>query len=836
MNDLLGKRLGDFEVLRELGRGGMGIVYEARQVSLKRRVALKVLGGAGLTAKSVQRFHREAEAAAKLHHSNIVAVFATGEENYICFYAMELIDGPSLDQVIKRIKHSGGSQAPVDQQLALTADLPSADSIQTSPNLADDSAPGSSAALGRSALRPGSCYFDDVARLMADVADALDYAHKNSVIHRDIKPSNLLLSPEGRLSINDFGLARILEEPGMTTTGEFIGTPAYMSPEQVTAGRVPLDHRTDVYSLGATLYELLTLQPPFAGESREQVLAQILHKDPRPPRKENRRVPLDLDTICVKAMEKDPDRRYQTAGEMADDLRRFVNRHAISARRAGPAIRLKKWVRRRPALAAALAVAIVALGAALGFAYYAYLANLRSQQIELQLAQDAALLEAMSGNFEAAQSAIQKAELLGVSKGWVRMLRGLVDLQRNETAKAIENLEQAVRLLPNSTAARSILSRALVENGNWERHFDELRACEMMACETPEDSMFLGWAQTHALPSKALPALNQAIQRRDTSVARLMRAQTRAFYAIETGRIEDAQGAVEDARVARAMLPKNPTGLANHLLALLVTAIIYQDLNKEEDRQAALKEAGELAKSLLPFKGLAAAYRTRALYFDAIGRIDLATEEYERQVRDLGVSVETAVYGSAALFRARKLDKCLEMLDRMPPDKEPVMQNLFRAFVLADRGAAPAEVVAVCRQAEERAKSGIMATYPQFVFRLLGMRSEAVEASKRARHLVSQLPDWIQPWYLTLNDFNCGTLTADQLTKIAGSSRLALCEAHFFIAMDLLSLGDRKGALQHFRKSWQTNVVYFIEYHWGKAFAARLEADPTWPPWIPAGG
>src|SRR5262249_10236810 len=157
------------------------------------------------------------------------------------------------------------------------------------------------------------------------------------------------------LSVNDFGLALVVEQPGMTLTGEFVGTPAYVSPEQITAGRTPLDHRTDVYSLGATLYELLTLQPPFQAERRDQVLALIIHKDPSPPRKLNKKVPIDLETICLKAMDKDPDRRYQTAGEMAEDLRRYVNRFAIAARRVGLTIRALKWVRRHPGGATALA-------------------------------------------------------------------------------------------------------------------------------------------------------------------------------------------------------------------------------------------------------------------------------------------------------------------------------------------------------------------------------------------------------------------------------------------------------------------------------------------------
>src|SRR5262245_45572472 len=268
------RRLGDFEIEGELGRGGMGVVYLARQLSLNRKVALKVLsGGMGLTDKAVQRFRREAEAAAKLHHTNIVPVYATGEQDGTHFYAMELIDGPSLDHVLKRLK-SGSDPGQASEATAASPQL-----AQTGPYIGDSTSPDAAAELTSSSLSSGSDYFDRVARLMAEVADALDHAHKQGVIHRDIKPSNLLLSSDGRLSINDFGLARLLEQPGMTMTGEFVGTPAYMSPEQITAGRVPADHRTDIYSLGATIYELLTLQPPFTGPSRDQVLAQIIQKE-----------------------------------------------------------------------------------------------------------------------------------------------------------------------------------------------------------------------------------------------------------------------------------------------------------------------------------------------------------------------------------------------------------------------------------------------------------------------------------------------------------------------------------------------------------------------------
>jgi serine/threonine protein kinase len=280
-------------------------------MSLNRQVALKVLSaGIGLTSKAVQRFRREAEAAAKLHHTNIVPVYATGEEGGTHFYAMELIGGPSLDRVVRHMREvKRNAERPAG---STPAEPPSgSDAGATGPYVAHaHTEANTSSGLSSSSLTSDGHYFDTVARMIAEVADALEYAHQSGVVHRDIKPSNLLLSPAGRLSVNDFGLARMLEQPGMTMTGEFVGTPAYMSPEQITAGRTPLDHRTDIYSLGATLYELLTLYPPFTGERRDQVLAQILHKEPRAPRQVNPKVPVDLETICLKAMEKDPPEHY----------------------------------------------------------------------------------------------------------------------------------------------------------------------------------------------------------------------------------------------------------------------------------------------------------------------------------------------------------------------------------------------------------------------------------------------------------------------------------------------------------------------------------------------
>ena len=346
-------QIGDFRLERRLGCGGMGVVYEARQLSLHRRVALKVLPfGLAAGPSAVERFHREARAAAKLRHANIVTVFAEGAERNVCYFAMEMIDGQNLDQIIADLRRTRA------QRRGGTLPEPGASAGAEPDTRAED------AARVPCVLRDCSSsheYFRTVARLISEVADALSYAHDQGVIHRDVKPSNLILSDDGRLILLDFGIARICEERGTTLSGSFVGTPRYMSPEQIAGGQEKPDHRTDIYSLGVTLYELLTLEPPFEGDTQQQVIGQILSKEPRRPRQIDRRIPADLDTICGKAMEKEVSRRYHSAGELAEDLRRYLSGHVIRARRPGIASGLIKFIGRRPSTVA-LAAAVVILG------------------------------------------------------------------------------------------------------------------------------------------------------------------------------------------------------------------------------------------------------------------------------------------------------------------------------------------------------------------------------------------------------------------------------------------------------------------------------------------
>lgn len=350
----------------------MGTVYEAWQRSLQRVVALKVLARhVSATPKAILRFQREAQAAAKLHHTHIVPIFAQGEADGNYYYAMELIEGSSLNNLIGEMRsHDLNDASTVDlaETVALENRAATTPSELVLPREKPSEGADSSASLAMLQAKIGKRnspeFFNAVAEHIADVADALEYAHLRSVIHRDIKPHNLVLGMDGRLRVLDFGLARLAEQPGVTMTGEMIGSPLYMSPEQITGNPEDVDHRSDIYSLGATLYEWLTLSPPYPGETRERVIGKIMSSDAVLTRTHNPEIPVDLETICMKAIERNRDRRYQAAGELRDDLRRFVAKRPILARRVGIGGRLVKFVSRHQlaSLGAAALVVAVTLG------------------------------------------------------------------------------------------------------------------------------------------------------------------------------------------------------------------------------------------------------------------------------------------------------------------------------------------------------------------------------------------------------------------------------------------------------------------------------------------
>ncbi|MEX2186266.1 MAG: protein kinase [Pirellulales bacterium] len=385
------RTLGDFRIVREIGRGGMGVVYEAVQLSLDRRVALKVLPfAATLDDRHLQRFKNEAQAAAHLHHSHIVPVFAVGCERGVHYYAMQFIEGESLSAVVAELRINSGDRG-------LSASFVS-DTLQSSDR---------------------TSFYRSIARLGAQAAEALAYAHRLGVIHRDIKPANILVERPGHLWIADFGLARIEADANLTATGDIVGTLRYMSPEQALGRRELIDHRTDIYSLGATMYELLTLEPVFAADTRRSLLRQVAEDDPCPPRRVAASVPQELETITLKALGKRPVDRYASAQELADDLNRFLRDEPIRARRPGLRQRTLKWMRRHRAVVTTagicLLLSIVAMAGTVGWAVRdrAARAAAAGREIDDAVAQTRRLIH--DGDAMSAATELQRAERIAAT-------------------------------------------------------------------------------------------------------------------------------------------------------------------------------------------------------------------------------------------------------------------------------------------------------------------------------------------------------------------------------------------------------------------------------------
>jgi tetratricopeptide (TPR) repeat protein len=408
-----------YEILGVLGRGGMGVVYKARQVGLNRLVALKmILAGAHASAEQLSRFRAEAEAVASLQHPNIVQIYVVGDENGIPYFALELVEGGSLAQRIN------GIPQPVRE----------------------------------------------AAQLVETLARAVDIAHRRGIVHRDLKPANVLMTPDGQPKITDFGLAKRIKEEGQTLSGAIMGTPSYMAPEQAAGGTKQVGPAADIYALGATLYELLTGRPPFRGGTRQETITQVLDQEPVPPARLQQKVPRDLETICLKCLDKNPRKRYATAQELAEDLRRFLAGEPIVARPVGPWERMLKWARRRPldaALVLMISLSVLILFIAIFAIQQMRILEAKAAAQEASQRQDAQalVLEAQSaltaGNLLKAESELDKAlAMMGPNLSVGELRRTAKDL-RARVANQLAEVEERRRDRENYQAFQKLRDDAL---------------------------------------------------------------------------------------------------------------------------------------------------------------------------------------------------------------------------------------------------------------------------------------------------------------------------------------------------------------------------------------
>jgi serine/threonine protein kinase/TolB-like protein/Flp pilus assembly protein TadD len=420
---------GDYELLEVIGRGGQGVVHRARQKSLNRIVALKIIAlGHWATDAHLKRFRREAEAAASLDHSGIVPIYEVGERDGSCYFSMKLVEGGQLDEVAKR------ESMPIRRAV----------------------------------------------ELIIKIARTVDHAHEHSILHRDIKPGNILLDEKGEPHLTDFGLARLVEtESTVTRTLEVLGTPSYMAPEQAVGNNDALSRATDVYGLGAVLYQLLTGHPPFAGGTTYETIKLLLDTEPRQPRLWNPNIDRDLSTICLKCLEKDPKARYSSALALAEDLGHWLKHEPILARRTGPLTRGVKWVRRNPT-SGLLAASLVALAAAAGWIVF------KSDLIQKPATTGIAVLpfENLSDDKEHAFFAdgVQDdiltklgkiAELKVISRTSVMQYRGKQDVRTIGNALHVSHvLEGTVRRSGGKLHVNAQLVDTRTDTGIWAEEYD----------------------------------------------------------------------------------------------------------------------------------------------------------------------------------------------------------------------------------------------------------------------------------------------------------------------------------------------------------------------------
>lgn len=422
---------GDYELLEEIARGGMGVVFKARQVSLNRLVALKLISaGALATPELVKRFRAEAEAAASLTHPSIVPIHEIGEHEGQQYFSMGLIDGPNLRDAL-RARASGQRRM-----------------LRAQDNIAQ---------IVLAAFEPR-----EAAQLLATIARAVHYAHQRGVLHRDLKPGNILLDTTGQPHLMDFGLAKLVQKDStLTLTNAVLGTPAYMSPEQARGDAKGVSTATDVYGLGAVFYELLTGTPPFGGGTSAETIRLVLDTEPRPPSFWNPAVDRDLQTICLKCLEKDPERRYRSAEALADDLDRWLRREPIVARPVTQLERLRKWVRRRPAVAALIATSAV-LVSVLGIGGFAWAFSARESALQSR--------EQLARNY--LREAQQLCDAGEVQEGLLWLIRGLRECPTRARA-----LHEIIQLNISNWSDYSLgLQRILGDGLSFALHPDGKRA------------------------------------------------------------------------------------------------------------------------------------------------------------------------------------------------------------------------------------------------------------------------------------------------------------------------------------------------------------------------
>ena len=849
-----GSRVGDFEIRGVLGQGGMGVVYRARQVSLNRDVALKMLPGpARFGPQAVQRFQIEAQAAARLHHTNIVPVYAQGEHEGRAYYTMELVEGIGLDGLIL---------GKPDRLLSVLRDKIARASTETAAARSEiaRSNPSDAASHRNAARVPESnrwqlADFRRLAGWLAEIAEALEWAHRHGVVHRDVKPHNILCGRDRRLYLTDFGLARLADEPHLTLSGEVMGTPAYLSPEQLNGRPEDVDHRTDVYSLGVTLYELVTQKKPFIGETRERIMAAVCRGEPTPPRRLNPDIPANLETICLRSMARNPQDRYVSAAALADDLRRFSEGRPIRARRSGPLVRALKWARRRRTLSITLAAGTAAILLISALSWNLSLVRTREMQQRLQGAYDRLVyLDYRAPDLVTAD--IGQAAAFGLADRQVLPAEALAALGAADEERAGVALARMLEMSPQDQRALYLLAWARRRVNDVDAARDYFSQAESLGAPSEADVWFFrGLASHYDDAETAIESYRNAIAARASqhdpfpqAVLHLARARNQRLYATRS-----LEGFFEAETALRQLIDQQL--YANYPYYLLsithrLAAEIYSgsagtrddNLVREHYQQALdwARRGQEIEPSDdRPLTAEAECLESMGLYAEALERRSAA--------------IETAVKPRAVCegyhYRWRLsfwLDDpeaawrdVLVHQECMPESR--FYQHVYPALILAEQGRTDEAAAHAYALIEEAPLSANAALWAGTTLRLLGRAAEAqtllLEQRDRVDFLTDLTPYQTEEWLRELYAAALGetpTTPLDDLADACAQPWRLWGEAAFHRAALDLARGDRDAALEGFRRAYRSfDSELDYSFH-GKLLFIKMTLNPSWPAWCAA--